>query len=89
MFVTVDERDARPLYQQLVDEIKTLIVEDKWQATLSAQVQAEVERIIQQLANRVKELEERYAEPLSVITQSVATLSEKVADHLKAMGLEV
>ena len=25
MFVTVDERDARPLYQQLVDEIKTLI----------------------------------------------------------------
>ena len=71
------------------DEIKTLIVEDKWQATLSAQVQAEVERIIQQLANRVKELEERYAEPLSVITQSVATLSEKVADHLKAMGLEV
>ena len=71
------------------DEIKTLIVEDKWQATLSAQVQAEVERIIQQLANRVKELEERYAEPLSVITQSVATLSDKVADHLKAMGLEV
>ena len=25
MCVTVDERDARPLYQQLVDEIKTLI----------------------------------------------------------------
>ena len=25
MFVTVDERDPRPLYQQLVDEIKTLI----------------------------------------------------------------
>ncbi|HEV2836004.1 MAG TPA: GntR family transcriptional regulator [Pyrinomonadaceae bacterium] len=25
MYVTVDERDARPLYQQLVDEIKTLI----------------------------------------------------------------
>ncbi len=25
MYVTVDERDERPLYQQLVDEIKTLI----------------------------------------------------------------
>src|ERR1051325_4329505 len=25
MYVTVDERDTRPLYQQLVDEIKTLI----------------------------------------------------------------
>src|ERR1700730_2014630 len=25
MYVTIDERDSRPLYQQLVDEIKTLI----------------------------------------------------------------
>jgi len=25
MYVTIDERDKRPLYQQLVDEIKTLI----------------------------------------------------------------
>ena len=25
MYITIDERDARPLYQQLVDEIKTLI----------------------------------------------------------------
>ena len=25
MFVTVDEKDSRPLYRQLVDEIKTLI----------------------------------------------------------------
>jgi GntR family transcriptional regulator len=25
MYITVDERDSRPLYQQLVDEIKTLI----------------------------------------------------------------
>ena len=49
---------------------------------------AEIERITQQLANRVKELEERYAEPLPAITQSVENLSEKVAGHLKAMGLE-
>jgi len=25
MYITIDEHDARPLYQQLVDEIKTLI----------------------------------------------------------------
>ncbi len=25
MYITIDERDVRPLYQQLVDEIKTLI----------------------------------------------------------------
>lgn len=42
----------------------------------------------QQLANRVKELNERYAEPLPQITQNVEDLSAKVAEHLKAMGLE-
>jgi type I restriction enzyme M protein len=36
----------------------------------------------------VKELEERYAEPLPQITQSVEQLSDIVAQHLRAMGLE-
>lgn len=70
------------------EEIKTLIVEDKWQASLQEAIQAEIERVTQQLANRVKELEERYAEPLPVIENTVDELSEKVAGHLKAMGLE-
>lgn len=69
-------------------EIKTLIVEDKWQATLQSNIQAEIERITQQLANRVKELEERYAEPLPAISARVDFLSDKVAAHLKAMGLK-
>lgn len=71
-----------------IDEIKSLIVDDKWLATLESNLIAEIERITQQLANRVKELEERYSEPLPMIMQSVASLSDKVADHLKAMGLE-
>jgi type I restriction enzyme M protein len=70
------------------DDIKTLIVNNKWHATLQSRIQAEIERIIQQLANRVKELEERYAESLPTISQSVDALSLKVAAHLKAMGLE-
>lgn len=71
-----------------IDEIKSLIVDDKWLATLESNLIAEIERITQQLANRVKELEERYSEPLPMIMQSVTSLSDKVADHLKAMGLE-
>lgn len=69
-------------------EVKTLLVQDKWQATLQGSIQAEIERMGQQLANRVKDLEERYAEPLPQISQSVEALSAKVAEHLKAMGLE-
>ncbi|HGN2041740.1 TPA: type I restriction-modification system subunit M [Proteus mirabilis] len=71
-----------------IDEIKTLIVDDKWLATLQSNIEAEIERVTQQLANRVKELEERYSEPLPDISKSVENLSEKVAGHLKAMGLE-
>lgn len=70
------------------DEIKDLVVQDKWFATLNSSIQAEIERVTQQLANRVKELNERYAEPLPQITQNVEALSLKVAEHLKVMGLE-
>jgi type I restriction enzyme M protein len=52
-------------YPKLTEaEIKTLVVDDKWQATLKVAIQAEIDRVTQQLANRVKTLEERYAEPL-------------------------
>lgn len=67
--------------------IKALVVQDKWLATLQAGIKAEIERITQQLAERVKELEERYAEPLPALEASVEALSEKVAGHLRAMGL--
>jgi len=70
------------------DENKTLIVDDKWLATLQAQIIAEIERVTQQLANRVKTLEERYAEPLPQLVESVEALSSKVDEHLKKMGLE-
>lgn len=70
------------------DEVKDLVVQDKWFATLNSSIEAEIERVTQQLANRVKELNERYAEPLPQITQNVDALSLKVAEHLKAMGLE-
>jgi type I restriction enzyme M protein len=69
------------------DEIKTLVVDDKWQATLKGAIQAEIERVTQQLANRVKTLEERYAEPLPHLIQEVEVLSSKVDQHLKRMGL--
>ncbi|MEO2278842.1 type I restriction-modification system subunit M [Pseudoalteromonas pernae] len=71
-----------------IAEIKTLIVDDKWLATLQANIVAEIERVTQQMANRVKQLEERYSTPLPTLSNSVDDLSDKVAGHLKAMGLE-
>ncbi|MES9856295.1 MAG: N-6 DNA methylase [Sedimenticola sp.] len=67
---------------------KALIVEDKWLATLQGHIVAEIERVTQQLANRVKTLEERYETPLPELTAEVTTLSVKVDEHLRKMGLE-
>ncbi len=75
-------------YPQLsIEEIKQLIVEDKWLASLQARIVAEIERITQQLANRVKTLEERYSAPMPSLIDEVASLSSKVDVHLKKMGL--
>ena len=67
---------------------KALIVEDKWLATLQANIIAEIERVTQQLANRVKTLEERYNETMPHLEKEVERLSDKVNAHLKTMGLE-
>ena len=69
-------------------EIKGLVVDDKWQKTLEAAISGEIERVTQQLANRVKTLEERYAEPLPQLVQEVEVLSSRVDEHLRRMGLE-
>lgn len=70
-----------------VAEMKTLVVADKWQATLAAAIAAEIERVTQQLTSRVSLLEERYAEPLPQIVDEVAAWQRKVDAHLQRMGL--
>ena len=73
--------------QLSIDEIKTLVIDDKWNACLQTEIQAEIERVTQQLTNRVKTLEERYKTPLPKLVDTVNELSSKVDEHLLAMGL--
>lgn len=75
-------------YAKLTEaEIKTLVVDDKWFAAIRAALGAEVQRLMQGLANRVKELEERYAQTLPDLADHVSELSVRVEAHLKQMGL--
>ncbi|HJH31030.1 MAG TPA: type I restriction-modification system subunit M [Methanosarcinaceae archaeon] len=68
------------------DEIKTLVVDDKWMAAISEDVKSEMERISQRLARRIKELAERYAMP--ELNVQVDELEMKVNGHLGKMGFE-
>ena len=67
-------------------EIKTLVVDDQWMAHLSAAVQSELDRVSQTLTGRIRQLAERYATPLSKLTDEVEMLAARVEEHLKKMG---
>ena len=74
-------------YAKLTEaEVKALLVEDKWLAQVRGDVLAEVDRVSQALAGRVKVLAERYATPLPKLAEDLDALSAKVAAHLKRMG---
>lgn len=67
-------------------EIKTLVVDDKWMARLSAAMQGELDSVSQALTSRIRELAERYATPLPELADEVEVLATRVEEHLKKMG---
>ena len=66
--------------------MKTLVVADKWLATINARVDGEVARVAQALTTRVRTLAKRYDTPLPKLEDNVEILAARVAGHLKAMG---
>lgn len=76
-------------YGKLTEEdIKSLVVDDKWMTTIEAAVQGELDRVSQTLSGRLRELAERYASPLPELTSEVEALSARVEAHLKKMGVQ-
>ncbi len=74
-------------YQKLTEsDIKALVVDDKWLAALDVVIHGEMDRVSQQLTQRVKELAERYETPLPQLAGRVAELEAKVSRHLENMG---
>jgi type I restriction enzyme M protein len=67
-------------------EIKILVVDDKWISVLDKAVHGEMDSISHALANRVRELTERYGTPLPEMIEQVAELESKVNRHLERMG---
>lgn len=82
----LDELVAKKYTKLSVDEIKALVIEDKWFATLGAEIETETQNIASQFAGRIKELAERYTLPLPQLTKDVEILTKKVNAHLENMG---
>ncbi|MBF0233821.1 MAG: hypothetical protein HQK65_12400, partial [Desulfamplus sp.] len=60
--------------------------DDKWIAALAEDIQAEINRVSQTLAARIRELAHRYADPLPKLESDVTEMSKRVKEHLKKMG---
>jgi type I restriction enzyme M protein len=81
------DTQAHDRYPKLTEsEIKTLAVDDKWLAALDAAIHGGMDRVSQQLTQRVKELAERYETPIPQMANRVAELEAKVNRHLERMG---
>src|SRR5207248_10760836 len=72
---TALDAQAYAKYPKLTEpEIKRLVVDDKWLAALDAAAHGEMDRLSQQLTQRLKELAERYETPLPKMVIRVADL---------------
>ena len=80
---------AREKYEQLTDdEIKQLLVEEKWFRAICNGIDAIHSSVSHRLSSRVAELVERYEFMLSECEEKVATLESKVKSHLERMGFK-
>ncbi len=81
------DTDLLKFYPTLTEQqIKQLVVDDKWMDTLETAIHSEMDRISQQITQRIKALAERYEVPMPLQTQNVADLEKAVNGHLEKMG---
>ncbi|MFK7032551.1 type I restriction-modification system subunit M [Flavobacterium oreochromis] len=69
------------------DEIKDLVVHQKWSKVLLDSLHSEQEKLSQTLSQRIKDLAERYAATLGVLEETTQEAETKVKQHLQKMGL--
>ncbi len=70
-------------------EVADMVVGDKWMASIGDAILAVVERLTAELVDRVRVLEERYAESLPELERRFEDHGAKVEVHLRRMGLAV
>jgi type I restriction enzyme M protein len=70
------------------DDVRALVLEDKWHATITGRVASEVSSLTLALVARIQELGDRYAETVRALDEELGQLDAKVAGHLAAMGVK-
>jgi type I restriction enzyme M protein len=69
-------------------EVRRIVLEDKWLASVQVRVSSEVNALTLALVDRIQVLGERYENAVDSIVAAVEQFEVKVRNHLFAMGLE-
>jgi type I restriction enzyme M protein len=69
-------------------DVRTLVLDDKWQATVRARVASELNVLTLALVDRIQQLGERYGETLGHLEGEMAELERRVSIHLADMGIK-
>jgi type I restriction enzyme M protein len=70
------------------DDVKTLVLVDKWQVAITSAILGEIHKLSHDLVSRIKELGERYDETVGDLESELEELSAKVSHHLAEMGVK-
>ena len=83
----LDDR-VRDHYDTLTpDQVRALVVRDKWLATIGAAIRGETDRAARTLTTRVASLAERYATPLPDLEAQAEQSADRFRAHFDRMGV--
>ncbi|MBX5468869.1 MAG: type I restriction-modification system subunit M [Thermoleophilaceae bacterium] len=68
------------------DEVMTLVLEDKWLASVETRVRATVDVLTLELVARLEQLGDRYGATVGALESELGLASKRVQQHLAAMG---
>lgn len=83
----LDDMVIRKYGELSEDDVKALVIDDKWLPTLKDRIEAEIEGISRALTLRVNELGTRYDVALWDLDAEVEELKTQVDQHLEKMGV--
>lgn len=69
------------------EDVCRLVLDRKWIRAINGRISDEVTSLSGALVGRLKELSDRYATPLPKLSDEVWTLTARVEEHLKEMGV--
>lgn len=84
----LDDKVAIKYSEFTLEEIKNLVINEKWMKELKKDIQYYIERISHRLAQRINLLAERYEITLPKLINNVLEFEDEVTEHLNKMGFK-